>query len=224
MTSAALKAAHPPAQTLLLDNVDWRMYSRLLGTFAERPRVRLTYDQGRLEIMAPRLAHDDEADFFGDLVKVLAEAYGLPLKRGGSVTIRLRKAQRGIEPDRCFWLANAPRLAGVRRLDLRIHPPPDLAIEIDVTHSSMDRIAIYRALKVPELWWLEGDELTFHVLQETGAYADVAQSRAFAGLGPDDLWPFLLEARQAGDETPLIRRFRAWAARHARGRKGRRRQ
>jgi Uma2 family endonuclease len=222
MSSAALKVSAPQAQTLVLDAVDWRLYSRLLDTFAERPRIRLTYDHGRLEIMAPLLAHDAEADFFGDLVKVLAEAYGLPLKRGGSVTIRLRKAERGIEPDRCFWLTNASRLAGVRRLDLRVHPPPDLAIEIDVTHSSMDRVAIYATLGVPELWRLEAEELTFHVLQETGEYASATQSRAFPGVQPKELLPFLLEAREAGDETPLMHRFRNWVERRARVQRRRR--
>jgi Uma2 family endonuclease len=222
MSSAAAKTAPPAGQTLVLDNVNWRTYSSLLHTFAERPCIRLTYDRGRLEIMAPLLAHDDEADFFGDLVKALAEAYGLPVKRGGSVTIRLRKAQRGIEPDRCFWLANAERMAGVRHLDLRTHPPPDLAIEVDVTHSSMDRMGIYATLEVPELWHLDGDELTFHVLDEKGEYARVDQSRSFPGVKPADLLPFLKDARAAGDETPLLRRFRAWAARQAKRHKRRR--
>jgi Uma2 family endonuclease len=223
MSSAAAKTAPAAGQTLVLDNVSWRMYSSLLHTFAERPGIRLTYDRGRLEIMAPLLAHDDEADFFGDLVKALAEAYNLPVKRGGSVTIRLRKAERGIEPDRCFWLANAPRMAGVRHLDLRVHPPPDLALQIDVTHSSLDRVGIYASLQVPELWRLDGDELTFHVLDEKGVYASADQSRSFPGVKPADLLPFLKEARQAGDETPLLRRFRAWAGRQARAKKRRRR-
>jgi Uma2 family endonuclease len=219
MSTAAKKAARRPRQLLILDHVPWHIYSTLLHTFAERPGIRLTYDRGRLEIMAPLLAHDDKADFFGDLVKALAEAFGLPLKRGGSVTIRLRRVGRGIEPDRCFWLANAERLAGVRHLDLRIHPPPDLAIEVDLTHSSMDRMAIYAALRVPELWRLDGDDLTFHVLGGAGVYSPAQQSRSFPGVKPADLLPFLLATRESGDETPLLRRFRAWARRQAKGKK-----
>lgn len=203
----------PPGRTLLLDDVDWQTYSRLLRAFAERPRIRLTYDQGKLEIMAPMLAHDDGSDFFGDLVKVLAEEWDLPLKRGGSVTIRRRKAERGLEPDRCFWIANAPRMAGVRRLDLRRHPPPDLALEVDVTHSSMNRMEIYASLRVPEVWRLDGDWLTFHVLADDGTYKQARESRAFPGITPADLLPFLKEARTAGDEVPLMKRFRDWARR-----------
>src|SRR6266852_3756938 len=148
-------------QCLRLSGVDWQTYSRLLHVFAERPGFHLTYDRGELEIMSPRLEHDDDASILGDLVFVLTEELGLPLKRGGSTTMRRRLKQRGIEADECFWIANAHRMAGRRHLDLRRDPPPDLAIEVDVTRSSLDRFGIYAALKVPEVWRLDGDVLAF---------------------------------------------------------------
>jgi Uma2 family endonuclease len=194
----------------LLSGVDWHTYSRLLHLFAERPRVRLTYDRGELEIMSPLVEHDDDSRFLGDLVFLLTEELGLPLKRGGSTTLRRRRRQRGLEPDECFWIANAPRMAGVRRLDLRVHPPPDLAIEVDVSHSSLDRMAIYAALGVPEVWRLDGGTLTFHVLDANGAYQAAANSRAFPQVAPADLLGFLQQARRAGDENPVVRQFRQW--------------
>src|SRR5437660_2088703 len=124
------------------------MYSRLLRAFAERPGIRLTYDHGELEIMSPLLEHDDDGRFLGDLVFVLTEELGLPLKRGGSTTLRRRARRRGVEPDECFWIANAHRMAGRRRLNLRTDPPPDLALEDDVSHSTLNRLAIYAALGV----------------------------------------------------------------------------
>src|SRR5436190_2363972 len=124
--------------------------------------------------MSPRLEHDDDGRFLGDLVFVLTEELGLPLKRGGSTTLRRRLKQRGIEADECFWIANAPRMAGRRRLDLRVDPPPDLAIEVDVTHSPLDRLSIYAALKIPEVWRLKGDELLFYVLGGDGTYQAAA--------------------------------------------------
>src|SRR5436305_1956903 len=120
-------------QCLRLSYVDWEMYTQLLRTFAERPRVRLTYDDGELEIMSPSLEHDDDGDFLGYMVRVLTEELGLPVHGGGSVTLRRKIKKKGLEPDRCFWIANAHRITGVRRLDLRRHPPPDLAIEVDVS-------------------------------------------------------------------------------------------
>jgi Uma2 family endonuclease len=190
--------------------VDWQTYSRLLHAFAERPRIRLTYDRGELEIMSPLLEHDDDGRFLGDLVFVLTEELGLPLKRGGSVTMRRRKKKRGIEADESFWIANAHRMAGRRRLDLRKDPPPDLSVEVDVTHSSMDRMGIYAALGVPEVWQLDADTLTFHVLDEKGTYQSVPNSRSFPLVTPADLMRFLQQARQAGDENAVVRQFREW--------------
>lgn len=197
-------------QYLRLSGVDWQTYSRLLYVFAERPAIRLTYDRGELEILSPRLEHDDAGRILGGLVFALTEELALPLKRGGSTTLRRRLKQRGVEADECFWIANAHRMAGRRRLNLRTDPPPDLAIEVDVTHSSLDRFAIYAALKVPELWRLDGDTLTFHVLGEDGTYTTADRSRAFPQVAPADLFSFLQQARQAGDENVVTRQFREW--------------
>jgi Uma2 family endonuclease len=186
------------------------MYSRLLRAFAERPGMRLTYDRGELEIMSPLLEHDDDGQFLADLVFVLTEELGLPLKRGGSTTLRRRRRRRGIEADACFWIAHAHKMAGRRRLNLSSDPPPDLVLEVDVTHSSLDRLSIYAALGVPEVWRLDGDTLTFHVLGAKAAYAAAAVSRSFPLVTPSDLLGFLQQARQAGDENAVIRQFRDW--------------
>jgi Uma2 family endonuclease len=206
-----------PGRCLRLSGIDWRTYTRLLWVFAEHPGIRLTYDRGELEIMSPRLEHDDDAWFLGDLVFVLTEELGLPLKRGGSTTLRRRLRQRGIEADACFWIANAHRMAGRRRLDLRTDPPPDLALEVDVTHSSLDRLAIYAALRVPEVWRLEGATLTFHVLQPDGSYRVSPTSQSFPQLTPADLLGFLHQARQAADENAVVRQFREWLRRRGAG-------
>jgi Uma2 family endonuclease len=210
MTRVAFARRPRAGQSLLLEQVDWRMYSRLLRTFAERPGIRLTYDRGRLEIMSPRLDHDDDAHFLGRLVVTLTEELELPLKAGGSTTMRRQLRQRGIEADESFWIVNAQRMKGRRRLDLRTDPPPDLAIEVEVTYSALDRLAIYAALGVPEVWQLHGDLLRFHVLGTDGTYASAEHSRSFPQLTPGDVVRFLNQARQAGDENPVIRAFRKW--------------
>jgi len=197
------------ARAVQIVGADWRTYMRLLRIFAEHPGVRLAYDRGDLEIMSPSLEHDDGGDFLGWLVCAIAEELHLPLKNGGSVTLRSRKRRRGIEPDRCFWIANALQMTGKKRLDLRRDPPPDLAIEIGVSHSSLDRLSIYAALRVPEVWRLEGSVLSFYVLGEVG-YANGPTSLAFPFLTPGDLMPFVIQASEAGDETAVIRTFREW--------------
>src|ERR1700758_4498976 len=97
----------PPlaGRCLLLFDVDWQTYSRLLRAFAERPGIRLTYDRGELEIMSPTLEHDDDGRALGRFVVALTEELDLPLKGGGSTTLRRRLRRRGIEADECFWIA-----------------------------------------------------------------------------------------------------------------------
>ena len=174
------------------------------------PGVRLTYDRGELEIMSPSLEHDDDSSILGRMVGILTEELDLPLKQGGSVTLRRRLRQRGIEADDCFWIANASRMAGRRRLNLRVDPPPDLAIEVDVSHSSLNRLAIYAALAVPEVWRLDGDALLFYVLHPGPAYLVGPTSRSFPLVAPADLLGFLQQARQAGDQNPVLKQFREW--------------
>jgi Uma2 family endonuclease len=197
-------------QSLRISNVDWQTYSRLLRIFEERPGFRLTYDRGELEIISPRLEHDDVSRFLVLLVHILTDELGLPFKPGGSTTMRRRLRQRGIEADECFWIANAHRMAGKRQLNLSTDPPPDLALEIDVTHSSLDRMAIYAALQVAEVWRLNGDVLTFHVLREDGTYKVMAASRSFPLLTSVKLLHFVQKARQAVDDNAVLREFREW--------------
>lgn len=197
MSQAPLLRKRAERQCLRLSGIDWRTYSRLLYVFAERPSIHLTYDRGELEIRPPRLDHDGDSRLLGRIVLVLTEELGLPLKAGGSTTLRRRLKRRGIEADDCFWIANAHRMAGRRRLDLRTDPPPD-------------RLGIYAALQVPEVWRLEDDVLTFHVLGMDGRYTTVAHSQSFPQVTPADLFVFLQQARQADDENAVIRRFREW--------------
>jgi Uma2 family endonuclease len=197
-------------RSLLLSDVDWHTYSRLLRIFENRPGYRLTYDRGELEIMSPSIAHDHADRFLFRMVITLTEELGQPIYEGGSVTMRRRSKRRGLESDDCFWIANAARMAGRQELDLRVDPPPDLAIEVDVTNSSLDRMGIYRALRVPEVWRLEGDLLTFHVLNPSGEYEVVPVSKTFPWVTPADLLVFVQQPRQAGDSNAVIRDFRAW--------------
>ncbi|HZU39122.1 MAG TPA: Uma2 family endonuclease [Gemmataceae bacterium] len=194
---------------LLLHDIDWSTYSRLLRVFAERSSMRLTYDRGALEIMAPLHEHESDADFLGRLVVVLTEELGLPIKAGGSTTLRRRRRRRGLEPDRCYWIVHEPQVRGKRRIDLRTDPPPDLAIEVDVPHSSLDRMAIYAALGVPEVWRRDTAGLTFTMLGSDGACHDSGHSQAFAFVTPADLTRVI--AQRAGmDENAVVVEFRKW--------------
>jgi Uma2 family endonuclease len=199
-----------PRTCLLLHDVDWETYKRLLWVFAERPSIRLTYDRGDLEIMSPLIEHDTDGRFLGRLVVTLTEELGLNVLSGGSTTCRRRKHRRGLEADECYWIANEPKMRGKRRLDLRVDPPPDLAIEVDVTHSSLDRMGIYAKLDVPEVWRLDNPQtLIFYVLGKDGKYTESAHSLSFPLVTPTDLLSFF-PLRSQMDENAVVREFRDW--------------
>jgi Uma2 family endonuclease len=193
---------------LVLRYVDWTTYTRLVRVFNERPAVRLTYDRGRLEIMSPLVVHDWSADFLGQMVVVMTEELRMPRKAGGSTTLKRRQLLKGLEPDKCYWLASEALMRGKERLDLAVDPPPDLAIEVDVTSSSLNRMKIYAALGVREVWRVEGGVLTFHVLAG-GAYTPASPSPTFPLVTPADLLTFLALVGTQGEMSALLQ-FRDW--------------
>jgi Uma2 family endonuclease len=196
-------------QRLVLRGVGWREYTRMLHAFAARPGFRLTYDRGLLEMMSPLHEHESDADLLGRFVVVLTEELGLPIKAGRSTTLRRRCPRRGPAPDHSWWSAREAQVRGKRRIDLRVDPPPDLAVEVDVTHHSIDRMSIYARLRVPEVWRFDARGLTFHVLHADGRYAEQTHSLSFPTFTPADLMGYL-GLRSQHDENEVVRQFRAF--------------
>jgi Uma2 family endonuclease len=196
---------------VLIHNVDWEMYEKLLDAFLGHRNARLAYDRGDLEIMAPpSYEHEGDGWVLGQMIYVLADECGLALIPGGSTTLKRSMKKRGIEPDKCFWLKETGELAGVKRLDLDLHPPPDLAVEVDVSPSSLNRFGIYAMLGVAEVWRIEGDDLRFHVRGPKKKFVEAAHSLAFPLIAPADLLPWLRKARATVNVLPVMRDFRAW--------------
>jgi Uma2 family endonuclease len=200
-----------PCRSLVLDDVDWKTYTRLLRIFADRRAMRLTYDRGRLEIMSPRPEHEYDNHLLDRFIIVLTEELGFTIKSGGSTTFRRRSKKRGLEPDNCYWIASEQRIRGKRRLNLKIDPPPDLAVEIDLTSSCLNRLGIYAALKVPEVWRVDSGSIAFLILGPKGKYA-AGTSLSFPGVQPGDLLPFLALQTEM-DDNAIVRRFRKWVRR-----------
>jgi Uma2 family endonuclease len=203
-----MATALAPSRSLVLEDVDWPTYCQMLRIFDDRPGYRLAYDRGRLEIMSPLAEHEFDNHLLDRFIVVLTEELNLKLKAGGTTTLRRRRKKRGIEADNCYWIANEPSIRGKRRINLKVDPPPDLAIEVDVTNSSLDRLSIYSALKIPEVWRLDNGLITFHILAADGRYAE-GDSLSFPGLKPGDLLPFLQLQTQT-DDNAVVRQFRLW--------------
>ena len=193
----------------VLNGVDWSTYSDFLRAFRRRPGTRLTYDQGKLEIMTLSFGHEQSSRMLGRFVVVLTEELGMPLCSGGSTTLRKRKKRKGLEPDDCFWIHHESQVRGKQRINLRIDPPPDLAIEVDVSRTSVPRIPVYADMNVPELWRLQDWQVHILLRQINGEYLDSPASALFPFVKPADLQRFV-DLRGQKDENAIVAAFRQW--------------
>jgi len=166
---------------LVLNDISWEMYEKLLDVFAEHPGLRMTYYKGTLKLMTPLPEHETYGWTIGRLVAALSKELGLEIRGLKSTTWRSQPKTAGKEADECFYIQNEPLVRGKLKIDLSVDPPPDLAIEIDVTHSSIDKMAVYAELKVPEVWRWHKDKLTVNILTDTG-YVESETSLAFGSF------------------------------------------
>jgi Uma2 family endonuclease len=192
----------------LREHVSWQEYEHLLKEYDERP-IRLTYDRGNLEIMILSLGHEGYSYLLGRFVDVLTEELAIPVKAGRSTTFKREDLERGLESDNCYWIRNERAMRGKREFDITRDPPPDLALEIDITRSSLDRMGIYAALQVPEVWRFNGSSIRVYKLGKDQRYTLSSQSPTFPFLQMANVLQLLKES-ETRDETSLIRSFRAW--------------
>jgi len=192
----------------LLSGIRWQTYQELLLDLAENSSKRLTYDQGLLEIMTPLPEHETSKRLLGRLVESTTEELGLEIYSLGSTTWSREDLQKGLEPDECYYITQEAQVRGKTNFDLRSDPAPDLAIEIDLTSSSLNRLSIYGSLGVKEVWRYDGQNLWIYVLQE-GHYHLQEQSTVLPILNRSDLLLFLGKKSTLG-ENALIREFRQW--------------
>lgn len=197
----------PPGQKVLLHDVSWHEFETMLDELGEHRSTRMAYDNGTVEIMTPLPEHEYIKELMGDLVKALLEELDIEFATLGSTTFKNQEMAKGIEPDQCFYIRHEPAIRGKKRLDLAVDPPPDLALEVDIT--SRTHLDIYGALGVPELWRYRGDRLEIYVLRG-GVYVASQASPTFPELSPGDMIPQYLEQSRIEGRNRTMRAFRQW--------------
>jgi len=198
----------PAEQRTVLQNVSWETFEVLLRDTGEDRGSRFAYDCGVLEIMTPLFEHENPKSNFGNFIIALAEELGIEIRSAGSTTLKRKISKRGIEPDTCYYIQNELAIRGKETLDLENDPPPDLAIEIDITSSSVNKLGIYSALGVTELWRYDGQNLKFYQLIE-GQYVECKFSIAFPIVSVSEINRFIEQSKSMG-EIALLKSFRAW--------------
>jgi Uma2 family endonuclease len=197
----------PPGHQLLLKNVSWQQFQDILESLGESRSARLSYSQGTLEIMTPLPEHEDDKVIIGDFVKAILEEMDIEFRSLGSTTFENEAMKQAVEPDDCFYIQNETRIRGKKRLNLEIDPPPDLAIEIDIT--SRTKFNNYEELRVAELWRYNGRKLEINILQ-SGRYVQSDTSLAFPNLLIANALHDFVEQSKISGRNATMKAFRAW--------------
>ena len=196
------------ASRVLLRGVSWQTYLALRSA-PENANVRMIYEQGNLEIMSPSQFHEALAYLLGRLIDVWTEELNVDVKSCRCTTFQREDMEKGLEPDNCYYVRHEPLVWEKAEIDLAVDPPPDLAIEIDVSGSSLKKLSLYAAFAVPELWRYDGQALQVFQLERERGYVRRDTSFSFPTLPMSQVEATL---RQLGAvrETVLVKRFRAW--------------
>jgi Uma2 family endonuclease len=208
LSSRSPELVNSTTQRVLLHQIGWQTYQKLLSDMGDQRSARLAYDRGILEISMPSDLHEFIKHLLERIIIALTEELHLKVRGIGSVTLNRPDLAQGIEPDSGFYIQNADRIRG-RQLDLSTNPPPDLIVEVDITSSSSRRLGIYQQLQVPEIWRYTAQRIEIRQLQD-GKYILRDNSIAFPRMSAALIQQFLEQGKQTDDDNEVIRSLRAW--------------
>jgi Uma2 family endonuclease len=198
----------PVDSVLTQHGVSWEEYEELLDAVGESSGLRISYDDGTLQIMSPSSKHERRARLIEHLVGLLSLRLRIRVLYYGSTTIKKRRKQKGVEPDACFYVQNALLVGTKDEIDFNRDPPPDVVVEIDLYHGSLSKFPIYAALGVPEIWRYDGHSLTIHQLCDE-KYVAAEVSLSLPMLTSAVLTDFLARSPKQ-DQYDILLAFEEW--------------
>ncbi|MTJ28564.1 Uma2 family endonuclease [Aphanizomenon sp. UHCC 0183] len=196
-----------PGQQMLLKDISWQQLEKILEEMGEKRAARISYSDGWLEIMVPLPEHEKDKEIFGELVRILLDKLEIDFEPFGSTTLKNERMRQAVEPDTSFYIQNQAAVIGKNRIDLNIDPPPDLAIEIDIT--SRTRFDNYEILGVPELWRYQQQGLEIFLLRE-GKYIKSSSSPNFPNIPIIELVNEYVQQCLTIGRSQAMRNFRNW--------------
>jgi len=190
----------------LLHGVSWDTYEAILEGMGDR-RLYHSYDRGTLELMTTGKAHEWVKKFVARLIEGMALSLDIDIQCIGSLTLRKKERETGLEPDECYYIANESVVRDKMDFDPDRDPPPDLAIEVDFTSKSVDRMGLYSRLGVPEVWrCFEAEKVRFYRLGRDGHFREVEQSLSLPPVVPEYI-DEVLKQRGEQSDTALVKLF-----------------
>ncbi len=193
-------------QRIVLRGLDWGRYLQILNALPQSRGSKLTYDDGTLEITVPLELHEFSGRLIEHFIWTLIELMGLKIKTMGSTTMNYPNLKKGAEPDNAYYIQNQPLVKG-RNVDFSQDPPPDLVVEVDITHTDIAKNQFYASLGVPEFWRFNGKVWRIYQLLEQ-VYVEVEVSPTFPKVPKESLYLFLEQAKE--DEIEAVQNLRSW--------------
>jgi Uma2 family endonuclease len=197
------------ADRVVLYNISWQQFENLLIDLGQTRAARIAYDNGTFEIMTPLPEHEYYKEAIGISIQDIAEELDINYESYGSTTWKREARLAGIEPDNCFYFQNEAKIRGRLEFNLNQDPPPDLALEIDMTHKSLNRFPIYARLGIPEIWCYDSGKLKIYQLQQE-TYGEVETSSVFPMLRVQEI-PTIIEQYRLDGKLAVRRAIRNWA-------------
>ncbi|HSK73203.1 MAG TPA: Uma2 family endonuclease [Pyrinomonadaceae bacterium] len=206
----AVDIARQQEAAIILSNVSWETYNRFVEETMDKIRNPLFYfENGNLLIMVKSAEHESITDYIVLFINFGSVEWSINCGSLGSTTFRREDLERGFEPDSCFYFENEPKIRGLERLDMNVHPAPDLIIEVDITSLSTFRQNIYAAFGVPEIWRFDGEQMEILKL-EKGKYVPISSSISLPLVTPEALTEFIKESKTLS-RLEWISKIRNWA-------------
>ncbi|MGD1898365.1 MAG: Uma2 family endonuclease [Phormidesmis sp.] len=197
----------PEGQTVEIQDVSWSELEDILRDLGETRNTRIAYSEGTLTIVAPMPAHEMDKACIARCVEVLLDELERDYTSYGSTTFKNERMLKAVEPDDCFYLEYADRMAGKQRIDLSVDPPPELAIEIDLT--SKTQLDAYLGLGVKELWRFDGGRLRIDCLRD-GKYVEMTESPLFPGWPIKEAVERYVQQARSANQRKAKKAFRQW--------------
>ena len=210
LTSTAIaEQVRPLAENrVILNNISWDTFERLLADIGDRRKTLFHYINGTLEIMSPLSLHEGSNRFIEALLGIFTDELEIDMRRLGSLLMKIPELKLGAEPDSCYYIQNEPIIRGKEVIIVGQDPVPDLVLEVDITNPSDRRLPIYALLAVPEVWRYDGYSLEFLAL-DNGAYQPIEKSLSFPDL-PAAIIVEYVQKRLTLGESGTLREFRKW--------------
>ena len=193
----------PEDAVVTFHGVSWEEYEQLLDQAGEASGLRISYDNGRLQVMTLSSEHENYVRFIEKLIAAISLRMHINIRSFGSATMKKRQKKKGNEPDACFYVQSVPLIGNRIQLDFDTDPPPDFAVEVDIHHESQPKFGIYSALGLPEVWLFNGQSLSIHLLRGND-YLESPQSQALPLLTSATLTHFLTRLPKDGDFQTLV--------------------